>query len=138
AKPIPIHRPERIRKREETRQRTLAKRKAEKNQLQAQPDSNALLRSEVAVVNGLETFSTCPVPLAAIVNKEVYADGSEDYWVLLSTEPVADPAQGRRDYALRTTIEERHRQLKCFSDLEAFTSRSFNVIVNQVVFVLLT
>src|SRR3972149_11598999 len=48
------------------------------------------------------------------------------------------PAQGRRDYALRTTIEERHRQLKCFSDLEAFTSRSFNVIVNQVVFVLLT
>lgn len=138
AKPIPIHRPERIRKREEARQRTLAKRKADKNQPQAQPDSNALLRSEVAVVNGLETFSTCPVPLAAIVNKEVYADGSEDYWVLLSTEPVADPAQGRRDYALRTTIEERHRQLKCFSDLEAFTSRSFNVIVNQVVFVLLT
>ena len=138
AKPIPIHRPERIRKREEARQRTLARRKAEKNQLQAQPDSNALLRPEVAVVNGLETFSTCPVPLAAIVNKEVYADGSEDYWVLLSTEPVADPAQGRRDYALRTSIEERHRQLKCFSDLEAFTSRSFNVIVNQVVFVLLT
>lgn len=137
AKPIPIHRPERIRKREEARQRTLAKRKAE-SQLQTQPNTNALLRSEVAVVNSLETFSTCPVPLDAVVSKEVYADGSEDYWVLLSTEPVADPAQGRRDYALRTTIEERHRQLKCFSDLEAFTSRSFNVIVNQVVFVLLT
>jgi len=60
--------------------------------------------------------------------------------VLLSTERVADPALGRLDYALRTAtaIEERHRQLKCFSDLEAFTSRSFNVIVNQVVFVLLT
>ncbi len=138
SKPIPIHRPERIRKREEARQRTLARRKAEKNLLQVQPDPNALLRSEVAVVNSLGTFSTCPVPLDAIVNKEVYADGREDYRVLLSTEPVADPAQGRRDYALRTTIEERHRQLKCFSDLEAFTSRSFNVIVNQVVFVLLT
>ena len=79
SKPIPIHRPERIRKREEARQRTLAKRKAEKNQPQAQPDSNALLRSEVAVVNGLETFSTCPVPVDAVVNKEVDADGSEDY-----------------------------------------------------------
>ena len=138
SKPIPIHRPERIRKREEARQRTLAMRKAEKNQQQVQPDSNALLRSEVAVVNSLGTFSTCPVPLDAVVNKEVYADGREDYWVLLSTERIADPATGRRDYALRTTIEERHRQLKCFSDLEAFTSRSFNVIVNQVVFVLLT
>ncbi|MBI5193350.1 MAG: hypothetical protein HZA08_07930 [Nitrospirae bacterium] len=135
--PIPIHRPEHIRKREEARQRTLSKRKVE-SKVQAQPDVNTLLRSEVAVVKGLETFSTCPVPLDAVVNKEVFADGSEDYWVLLSTEPISDPALGRQDYALRTTIEERHRQLKCFSDLEAFTSRSFNIIVNQVVFVLLT
>ncbi len=28
--------------------------------------------------------------------------------------------------------------LKCFSDLEAFTSRDFSLIVNQIVFVLLT
>jgi hypothetical protein len=39
---------------------------------------------------------------------------------------------------LRTTIEERHRQLKCFSDLEVFTSRAFSLVVHQVVFVLLT
>ena len=137
SKPVPLHRPERIRKREEARQRTLANRKARK-QAQVQPDPKALLRSEVAVVHGLETFSTCPVPLDAIINKEVYADDREEYWVLLSTAPVANPELGRRDYALRTTIEERHRQLKCFSDLEAFSSRSFNLIVNQVVFVLLT
>lgn len=137
SKPIPIHRPERIRKREEARQRTMAKRKA-LNQPQSQSDPNAILRSEVAVVNDLEKFSTCPVPIDAVVNKEVYANGSEDYWVLLSIAHIADPAQCRGDYALRTAIEERHRQLKCFSDMEAFTSRSFNVIVNQVVFVLLT
>lgn len=58
--------------------------------------------------------------------------------MLLSTAPATGPAQTRQDYALRTTIEERHRQLKCFSDLESFTSCSFNLIVNQVVFVLLT
>lgn len=127
--PIPLHRPERIKKREEARQRTLARRAA------AVP---ALLRSEVAVVKAVETFTTCPVPLDVIVNKEVCADGSEDYWVLLSTASISDPALGRKDYALRTAIEERHRQLKCFSDLESFTSRSFSLIVNQVVFVLLT
>ena len=137
SKPVPLHRPERIRKREEARQRTLAKQEAEK-QIQAEPDGKALIRSEAGVVHCVKTFSTCPVPLDVIVNKEVYADSSEDYWVLLSTALVTDPAQGRRDYALRTAIEERHRQLKCFSDLETFTSRSFNIIVNQVVFVLLT
>lgn len=132
--PIPLHRPERLKKREEARQRTLD-RKAE---AVAQTSCPALLRSEVAVVKAVETFTTCPVPLDVIVNKEVCADGSEDYWVLLSTASISDPALGRKDYALRTAIEERHRQLKCFSDLESFTSRSFSLIVNQVVFVLLT
>lgn len=137
AKPVPVHRPEHIKKREETRQHTLAKQRAE-NTSQAKPDSKTLIRSESAVVKGLRTFSTCPVPLDVIVNKEVFGDGREEHWVLLSTAPVADPREGRGDYALRTAIEERHRQLKCFSDLEAFSSRSFNLIVNQVVFVLLT
>jgi hypothetical protein len=143
-KPIPLHRPEHIRKREETRQRTLAARKALSagKQVKAakgiKTPPQAPLRSEVAVIADLETFTTCPVPLTAVVNKEFRADGSEDYWVLLSTGPISDPAFGRQEYALRTTIEERHRQLKCFSDLEAFTSRSFSLIVNQVVFVLLT
>ena len=137
SKPIPVHRPERIRKREEARQRTLAKQKAE-NPAPVRPADKTLLRSETAVVRRLTTLSTCPVPLDAVVNKEVYADGHEDYWVLLSTAHVEDPVIGRQDYALRTTIEERHRQLKCFSDLEAFTSRDFSLIVNQVVFVLLT
>jgi hypothetical protein len=139
AKLVPLHRPESIRKREEARQRTLAMRKAQAYaDAKTSTSSEVLIRSEVAAVAGLKTFASCPVPLDAIVNKEVDADGNEDYWVLLSTSPVADPVLGRRDYALRTTIEERHRQLKCFSDLEAFSSRCFNLIVNQVVFVLLT
>jgi hypothetical protein len=73
-----------------------------------------------------------------IVNREVYGDGHQEYWVLLDTAPVANPGQVRQEYTLRTAIEERHRQLKCFSDLEAFTSRAFSLIVHQVVFVLLT
>ncbi|MBI5968756.1 MAG: transposase [Deltaproteobacteria bacterium] len=136
--PIPVHRPERIKKREEARQKTLAQHKAQV----PTPDPKALstqrVRSEVAAVNGLETFSTCPVPLHALVNREVYADGHLDYWVLVDTAPIRDPGRTRQEYGLRQTIEERHRQLKCFSDLESFTSRAFPLIVNQVVFVLLT
>ncbi|HEY4711368.1 MAG TPA: transposase [Dehalococcoidia bacterium] len=139
ARPVPLHRPESVRKREEARQRTLAQRKAQADaDIKMSAPLPTRIRSEVAVVAGVKTFTSCPVPLDAIVSKEIYADGREDYWVLLSTASVADPVLGRRDYALRTTIEERHRQLKCFSDLEAFSSRSFNLIVNQVIFVLLT
>ena len=79
----------------------------------------------MAAVNGLETFSTCPVPLNALVNREVYADGHVEYWVLIDTAPIQDPGRTRQEYGLRPTIEERHRQLKCFSDLESFTSALF-------------
>ena len=40
-------------------------------------------------------------------------------------------------YRLRQAIEERYRQLKCFSDLSSFTSRAFSLVVNQVVFIVL-
>jgi len=140
AKPVPVHRPERVRKREEARQRTLAMRKAEAQAAAAESIdlSKIVVRSEVAVVRKVETFSTCTVPLNVVVNREVYGDGHHEYWVLLDTAPVAQAGQVRQDYMLRTHIEERHRQLKCFSDLEAFTSRAFSLVVNQVVFVLLT
>jgi len=139
AKLVPLHRPESVRKREQARQRTLAKRKAEAQADAEEVDlSKIVVRSEVAVVRKVEMFSTCTVPLNVVVNREVYGDGHHQYWVLLDTAPVAQAEQVRQDYMLRTSIEERHRQLKCFSDLEAFTSRAFSLVVHQVVFVLLT
>jgi hypothetical protein len=135
---IPLHRPEWIKKREEARQKTLAQKKVQAPTPAPAALSTLRVRSEVAAVNGLETFSTCPIPLNALVNREVFADGHVDYWVLVDTAPIREPAHTRQEYGLRETIEERHRQLKCFSDLEAFTSCAFNLIANQVVFVLLT
>jgi hypothetical protein len=138
-KPVPVHRPANVRKREEKRQRTLAKRQAEaKVEAENLDLSKIRIRSEVAVVREVETFSTCPIPLNVTVNREVYGDGHYEHWVLLDTALVAHAGQSRQDYMLRTHIEERHRQLKCFSDLEAFTSRAFSLVVHQVVFVLLT
>ena len=42
-------------------------------------------RSEVAAVMELRTLSTCPVPLHAVVNREVDRDGHREHWVLLDT-----------------------------------------------------
>lgn len=135
--PLPVHRPEHISRREAKRQRTLLQRKAEEPAVVVDP-SKVRIRSEVAVVHKVESFSTCPVPLDVVVNRETYADGHEDYWVLLDTARIRSAARGRQEYRLRTRIEERHRQLKCFSELEAFTARAFSLIMHQVVFVLLT
>lgn len=135
-KPVPLNQPEAIMKREKARQRTLAERKAEARE--GAPASQSPALSEVGMVTELETFSSCPVPLTAIVNRETDNKGEVHYWVLLTTAEDVDPDRVRRDYALRTTIEERHRQLKCFSDLDEFSSRSFSLVANQVVFTLLT
>ena len=145
AKPAVMHRPETIRKREESRQRTLAQRKNQTQAVTLTPKTepspmpvSASVRSEVAVVAAVRTFTTCPIPLDVIVNRDISADGQKDYWMLISTAPISDPGMGRQEYALRTDIEERHRQLKGYSDLENFSSRSFNLVANQVVFILLT
>lgn len=137
-KPIPVHRPESLQKREEARQRTLARKKAQNPPPDPPDPSKVRVRSEIAAVSRVETFSSCPVPLDVLVNRESYADGHVDYWMLLDTAPIRDPARTRQEYGLRPMIEERHRQLKCFSDLESFSSRTFPLVVNQVVFILLT
>jgi hypothetical protein len=145
---VPVHRPEKIRKREEARQRTLAKKKAEAAQKtqevqrvrkpsSAGTPSPERTRSEVAAVMDLKTLTTCPVPIHAVVNRETDSDGHREHWVLLDTAPIPEPLVTREEYGLRTSIEERHRQLKCFSDLAGFTSRRLSLVVNQVVFVLL-
>jgi hypothetical protein len=136
--PLPVHRPEVVQKREKARQKTLAREKAQRAAPPPLDPSEVKVRSEIAAVNGLETFSTCPIPLHALVNREIYADGHAEYWVLLDTAPIRDPARTRQTYGLRPLMEERHRQLKCFSDLESFPSRAFSLVVHQVVLVLLT
>jgi hypothetical protein len=134
--PKPTHVPEEIRQREKKRQKTLKQRK-EKDPVPAPPADKVLVRSEVACVSDFRTWSSCPVPLNLTVNREHYADGHEDTWVLVDTGNAGKSACARNDYRLRTGIEERHRQLKCFVDLTDFTSRKFSLICNQVVFVAL-
>jgi hypothetical protein len=130
----PNHVPRVIRRREEKRQRTLNKKKAALPPLS--PDK-VVVSDEVGCLSDFRTWSTCPVPLSVAVNRERYADRHEEIWMLADTKNLADGAVSRDDYRLRTGIEERYRQLKCFIDLSNFHSRKFSLVCNQVIFVAL-
>ena len=134
-KKIPENRPEAIVRRESKRQKTLAKLKAQ----EPPPDpAKVLKQTEVCSIGGFNSWSQCTVPLDVVLIRETYGDDHQDQWGLMSTASVRDPVRPIEQYGLRTTIEERHRILKCFHDLSDFSSRRFNVIAAQVVFILLS
>jgi hypothetical protein len=126
--------PEEVRKREAKRQVTLAARKAEEP---PPPPEKTVLRREIAKVTDVRSWSSCTVPLNVVVNRDTYVDGHQRVWMLIDTKPGVPPKTSRDDYRLRTEIEERHRQLKCFWDLTDFRGRVLSLVVNQVVFVAL-
>jgi hypothetical protein len=145
AAPPPVEcappRPARVEKREAKRQRTLAERKAKA----ASTRSAAALASLplgppqtlLGLGRGLLSWSQCPVPLTAVVNRERDQHGQTQDWVLVSTAERLTAAQIRSTYQLRPAIEERHRQYKCFWDLTRMHSCAFSLVVNQALFVLL-
>jgi hypothetical protein len=134
-KKVPENRPEALVRRESQRQKTLAERKAQ----EPPPDpAKVLKRMELCAIEGFNSWSECTVPINVVLIRETYADSHQDPWALMSTASVRDPVQTKEQYGLRTTIEERHRILKCFHDLSDFRSRCFNVIAAQVVFILLS
>jgi hypothetical protein len=131
-------RPATVEKREAKRQRTLAKRKAEAAAAETPaapmpPPPQTLL----GLGRGLLSWSQCPVPLTAVVNRERDAHGQTKDWVLVSTTDRFTAAHIRSTYELRPAIEERHRQYKCFWDLTRMHSCAFSLVVNQALLVLL-
>ena len=78
------------------------------------------------------------VPLTGVLSRDVFADGHETSWLLVTTSSQWTARRVRDYYGLRTDIEERHRQVKCFWDLTRFHSTARSLIVSQTVFVCLT
>jgi len=138
--PPPTPKPPRVEKREAKRQQTLAQRKAE---LQTETRGMAATapadrpQTLLGAGRGLLSWTQCPVPLTAVVNRERDERGEVRDWVLVSTSPHRTAAEIRSTYELRPAIEERHRQYKCFWDLTRMHSCTFSLVVNQVLFVLL-
>jgi hypothetical protein len=128
-------RPKAIVKREKKRQENLKELKEAKP---SPPLEKTLVKTETAAIGQFTSWQSCTVPLSVVANREHYADGHEKIWLLIDTKEVHNPCQAREEYHLRTATEERYRQLKGFADLTHFTSRAFSMVVNQVVFILLS
>jgi hypothetical protein len=132
---VPPSRPELIRRREAHRQETLAEKKAT---LPPPPAQERHTHSDYCWIPGFNSWTAATVPITVVCLRDHYADGHHKDWALTSTSATAQPLQLLAYHQKRPAIEERHRQLKCFYDLSAFRSRSFNAIAAQVVMVLLT
>jgi hypothetical protein len=132
---VPPQRPERIQRREAKRQKKLAQWRA-----QPPPPSPADVRTytEFCALKDFTSWTAATVPIQMVLLRDYYADGHHDDWALVTTSRTAPPLQSLARYGQRPAIEERHRQRKCFYDLSAFRSRSFNAIAAQVVMILLT
>jgi hypothetical protein len=125
-------------KREKTRQKTLAGKPAENAKAMPADPSRVRERTLIARFPELKSWWECPVPLTGVYSRDVYADGHETGWLLVTTNETWSARQVRDLYGLRTDIEERHRQVKCFWDLTRFHSTAWSLVVNQTVFVCLT
>ena len=129
------HQPLGIQKREAKRQQTLAERKAQAAVHQTAPAG--IPHTLLGIERDLRSWSDCPIPLTAVVSREVNEHGEFKDWVIVSTSSSLTATQIRSIYELRTAIEERHRQYKCFWDLTHMHSRAFSLVINQALFVLL-
>jgi len=134
AKELPRPRPISVAKRERKRQETLQELK--RKEPPPLPEET-IVKREAAAIGEFRSWSSCTVSLTVVANREHYADGHQETWLLIDTKELKDPSQVRDEYHLRTAAEERYRQLKCFSDLTHFASRAFSIVVNQVVFIML-
>lgn len=132
--PTPPQRPEHIVRREAKRQKTLAQRKAQC----AEPTSLPPPALEVCQLTDFTSWSAAWVPIHVTLIRPVGTTDPTKGWALACTNVDCTGPANLQRYQLRTDIEERHRQLKCFYDLTDFRSRSFDAISSQVVFVLLT
>lgn len=128
-------RPEPIEKREATRQRKLEEQRASGERPPVKEPEQIMMTR----IKGLTTWSSCSVPLDLVVCRDREDESLEEAWGILSTaqEEVQAAPAGKR-YHLRIHIEERHRHLKCFWDLAEFTSPSFALVANQILFTALT
>ena len=72
-------------KREQTRQQTLACQRAERVQEPPPDPSRIRERTLIARFPGLTSWWDCPVPLTGVYSRDIYADGHEDGWLLVTT-----------------------------------------------------
>lgn len=132
-RPEPPSRPESIRKRERRRQETLRRLK----QRSGAPEPVRVDRVELKAVRDMKLWDACRVPIHVVLLREFRTDGKISEWALGTTRDFTDALDILDFYKMRPSIEEKHRQTKCFWDLTHFRSRAYSLVVNQVIFMVL-
>lgn len=95
-------------------------------------------REEVTVVEDVDMWEKCEVPLYVSLMRITGPDGSIRYWGLSSTFKPKNPKEAFVLYELRTQLEERHRQIKNYWNINKFSSPNESLIEAHVMFTLLT
>lgn len=93
---------------------------------------------EVAVIEEMRMWDKCRVPLYVSIMRTTGSNGKKQYWGLAATFKPQYAKEAFELYALRTQIEERHRQVKTFWNIREFTSPNASLIEAHVLFTLLT
>jgi hypothetical protein len=124
--------------RERKRQKSVARQRAEREAASAPDPSKVRQRTLLGRFPELRSWWECPVPLTGVLSRDVFADGHERSWLLVTTNAIWSARRVRALYGLRTDIEERHGQIKCFWDLTRFHSTAWSLVVSQTEFVCLT
>ena len=127
-----------VKKRERKRQETLAAQRAAVAEDKEADPGRVREQTWIARFPELTSWSDCPVPLTGVLSRDLFADGHETTWLLVTTSSEWTARRVRDYYGRRTDIEERHRHVKCFWDLTRFHSTAWSLIVSQTVFVCLT
>ncbi len=86
--PIPACRPERLRRREANRQKTLAERKQAPS---PPPAQECYTHTDYCWIKGFSSWTAATVPIAVVCLRDHYADGHHDDWALMSASQVAEP-----------------------------------------------
>ncbi len=129
--PEPEDRPEVVRRRERTRQETLAARKSGED-MEAQDE-----KVEMKLLPATGLWDEMKVPYWVVPMRATKKDGKIIEWTLASTREPSEPSEVYETYRLRQSVEERIRQTKCFWDMAKFHSRAFSLVTTQITFVLL-
>jgi hypothetical protein len=96
-------------------------------------------KEEVATFFNISSWDSLSCPLHVSIKRETdYKSGEISYFVLAHSKKYKYPEEAFTLYAKRTAIEERHRQLKGFWDLEKFNSPAFSLVATQILFKLAT
>jgi hypothetical protein len=103
-----------------------------------------LLRKTITTcVKQMELWQECPIPLDTYVSETTRWSSSkqayETYnWVLAASKSYTSEAVAIARYSLRTQVEERFRQLKCFWNIADFPSPAPGLMEAQICFISLT